>query len=168
MSYWNSFLIWTCTPHSSLTYAYLVMVFSLLSAFSPHTTCFCLCFFFSFGMNNLQIAILLFLRIYFYDSPLRHLRFFGGMMRAQIAVHCRKFHRSSRGFCANKFQTETWYVPKVRKMPEQEASGSPDPTISLPAGDTSPVISGIPEYSNTHTQREHNTVKIFLQEKKKN
>ena len=65
--------------------------------------------FFSFWMSDLQIALsLYFLRIYFYDSPLRHLRFFGGITRAQVAVYCRKFHRSSRGFCGNKYQIEPW------------------------------------------------------------
>ena len=117
--------------------------------------------FFSFWMSDLQIALsLYFLRIYFYDSPLRHLRFFGGITRAQVAVYCRKFHRSSRGFCGNKYQIEPWYVPKGRKMPEQEASGShsptASPTVTLPAGDSSPTISGIPECSNTLTQRERN------------
>lgn len=45
-------------------------------------------------------------------------------------------------------------------MPEQEASGShsptASPTVTLPAGDSSPTISGIPECSNTLTQRERN------------
>ena len=81
--------------------------------------------FFSFWMNDLQIAILLyFLRIYFYDHPLRHLWFFGDITRVQIAVYCRKFHRNSRGFCGNKFQIETCYGPKGGKMPEWEAPGS--------------------------------------------
>lgn len=87
-----------------------------------------------FWMNNLQIAMLLLYFLRLYDSPLRHLRFFGVVTRAKVTVYCRKFHRSSWGFCGNKFQTETWYVPKVEKCPNGRHQ-APPPTISLPAGD---------------------------------
>lgn len=52
--------------------------------------------------------------------PLETFEILWGTMRAKTEVYCRKFSGSARGFCGDKLQIVTWYVPKSREGPEQE------------------------------------------------